>query len=104
MAASRKVLNINGLHRCGQCQAFHVNIVGYVAVSRLYEENILFYVWVSVNHKLIYIKNQREATWQYCLLVTAIMLIIAVTNKHTAKLHHVGSLYIYIYILTHSLP
>ena len=26
------------------------------------------------------------------------MSIIAVTKKHTAKLHHVGSLYIYIYI------
>ena len=25
--------------------------------------------------------------------------IIAATNKHTAKLHHVGSLYIYIYTL-----
>ena len=25
------------------------------------------------------------------------MLIIAVTNKHTAKLHHVGSLYILTY-------
>ena len=32
-----------------------------------------------------------------CLLVTAIIIImsiIAVANKHTAKLHHVGSLYI----------
>ena len=29
--------------------------------------------------------------------------IIAVTNKHTAKLHHVGSLYIYIYIQNISL-
>ena len=24
-----------------------------------------FCVWVSVHHKLIYIKNQRDATWQY---------------------------------------
>ena len=24
-----------------------------------------FYVWVSVHHKLVYIKNQRDATWQY---------------------------------------
>ena len=24
-----------------------------------------FYVWVSVHHKLIYITNQRDATWQY---------------------------------------
>ena len=24
-----------------------------------------FYVSVSVHHKLIYIKNQRDATWQY---------------------------------------
>ena len=23
------------------------------------------YVWVSMHHKLIYIKNQRDATWQY---------------------------------------
>jgi len=27
-----------------------------------------------VHHKLIYIKNQRDATWQYCLLVTSIIL------------------------------
>ena len=27
--------------------------------------NTEFYVWVSVHHKLIYIKNQRDATWQY---------------------------------------
>jgi hypothetical protein len=24
-----------------------------------------FYVWFFVHHKLIYIKNQRDATWQY---------------------------------------
>ena len=24
-----------------------------------------FYVWVSVHHNLIYMKNQRDATWQY---------------------------------------
>ena len=24
-----------------------------------------FYVWISVHHKLIYIRNQRDATWQY---------------------------------------
>jgi len=24
-----------------------------------------FYVWVSVHRKLIYIKNQRDAAWQY---------------------------------------
>jgi hypothetical protein len=28
------------------------------------QENI-FYVWFSVHHKLIYTKNQRDATWQY---------------------------------------
>jgi hypothetical protein len=26
---------------------------------------IKFYVWFSVHHKLIYVKNQRDATWQY---------------------------------------
>jgi hypothetical protein len=26
---------------------------------------IFFYVWFSVHHKLIYIKNLRDATWQY---------------------------------------
>jgi len=26
------------------------------------------YVWVSVHHKLIYIKNQRNAAWQYVYL------------------------------------
>jgi hypothetical protein len=25
----------------------------------------IFYVWFSMHHKLIYIKNQRDATWQY---------------------------------------
>ena len=29
------------------------------------EELRPFYVWVSVHHKLIYIKNQLDATWQY---------------------------------------
>jgi hypothetical protein len=26
---------------------------------------IIFFVWFSVHHKSIYIKNQRDATWQY---------------------------------------
>jgi hypothetical protein len=26
---------------------------------------IEFYVWFSVHHKLKYIKNERDATWQY---------------------------------------
>ena len=26
---------------------------------------LFFYVWVSVHHKLIYIKKQRDATWQF---------------------------------------
>ena len=28
-------------------------------------EVVIFCVFVSVHHKLIYIKNQRDANWQY---------------------------------------
>ena len=51
-----------------------------------------FYVWVSVHHKLIYIKKTN-------MMQLGSMFIcncnIAVTNERTAKLHHVGSFYIY---------
>jgi hypothetical protein len=29
------------------------------------KKNFAFYVWFSVHHKLIYVKNQRDAAWQY---------------------------------------
>ena len=39
--------------------------VGYRA-TRVFDSGwIEYYVWVSVHHKLIHIKNQRDATWQY---------------------------------------
>jgi hypothetical protein len=37
------------------------NTILYVKEIR----SLIFYVWLSVHHKLIYIKNQRDATWQY---------------------------------------
>jgi len=33
--------------------------------SPTHTSDTLAHVWVSVHHKLIYIKNQRDATWQY---------------------------------------
>jgi hypothetical protein len=47
---------------CKLRELVSLRMLGLLCFSLFYSD---FYVWFSVHHKLIYIKNQRDATWQY---------------------------------------
>ena len=58
-----KLWPVNYRITCIGIWGWNIWILNDFSLETIYK--LLFYVWVSVHHNLIYIKNQRDATWQY---------------------------------------